>query len=351
MKERVEIVIPPSTIISTIVVISAAAALWFLRDLALLVITAVVLASAVEPGINFFMRYKIPRFGSALLMYLIIFGSVVGLFFTLVPPVVSEVRTFLLGAPQYLQSVPFAEQAQQILGVAENAVTHGGNISDTLSVVQGVATNISAGALAAAGSVFGGIFMFFLVIVLSFYFTIQETGVDDFLRLVTPKKHEAYVVDLWKRAQRKIGLWMQGQLLLSLLVGVIVYLGLLILSVPYALLLALIAALFNIIPMFGSVIAGIIGTIVAFVSGGVTLALLTAGMYFIVNQFEGNLIYPLIVDKVVGVPPLMVIIAMFAGGSLMGFLGVLLAVPFSAALREFINDVDAKKRAKSALPA
>jgi predicted PurR-regulated permease PerM len=207
-----------------------------------------------------------------------------------------------------------------------------------------VFTDTSSGAIKLLATFFGGIFSLVLVIVLSFYFALQDTGVDDFLRLILPLKHEDYAVDLWRRAQKKIGLWMQGQIMLSVIVGILVYLGLLIIGIPYALLLAVLAAFFEIIPVFGSLIAGVIAIGVAYSHAGAALAAIVAGLYVVVNQFESNLIYPLIVKKIVGIPPLLVILALIAGYALAGFLGVLLSVPLAAVLLEFINDYDKRKR-------
>jgi predicted PurR-regulated permease PerM len=183
-----------------------------------------------------------------------------------------------------------------------------------------------------------------LVIVLSFYFALQDTGVNDFLRMVMPVAYEEYSVDLWKRSQRKIGLWMQGQVLLSVIVGILVYLGLLIIGIPYALLLSVFTAIAEIIPVFGSLIAGTVAAIVAYSQGGLPLGLIVAGLFIVVNQFESNLIYPLIVKKIVGLPPILVIVALIAGYTLAGFLGVLLSVPIAAVLLELVTDFDKRKR-------
>jgi predicted PurR-regulated permease PerM len=137
---------------------------------------------------------------------------------------------------------------------------------------------------------------------------------------------------------------MQGQILLSVIVAILVYLGLLIIGVPYALLLAVFTALAEIIPIFGSLIAGTLAVIVSFSNGGFAIATIVLGLYIVVNQFESNLIYPLIVKKIVGIPPLLVIVALIAGYTLAGFLGVLLSVPLAAVLLEFINDFDKRKR-------
>ena len=353
MESPRQIAITSGTFIRLIVIGAAAYVLWILRDLALLVVTAVVIASALEPGIAFFMRYRFPRILAVLVMYLSVFGSLFGIIYFMTPPILEDAQNFIVSVPQYLDTVNLPPELTGITqsplfspGAAQGGASSA--ILETIFAFRSVFTDSSEGAIRVVSSIFGGIFALILVIVLSFYFAIQETGVDEFLKLVTPQKHEGYVVGLWNRAKKKIGLWMQGQLILSLIVGVIVYLGLLLLGVPYALLLAVLAALFDLIPIFGSLIAGVLGVIVAFSAGGVPLALIVAGLYFIVNQFEAHLIYPLVVNKVVGIPPLLVILALIAGGTLAGFLGVLLAVPLAAALREFLDDVDRGKRARAA---
>ena len=345
MDRQIQVAITPGTILNVLLLLFGVYLLWLLRDLALLVLTAIVIASALEPGIAFFIRYKIPRFFATLLMYVLVLGSVFCLVYFFFPPILTDATGFLSALPQYLNAfhVPGGE------GVAEAASflqggTHLQSVLASLTSLEGVLTSTGSGVVQLVATFFGGIFSLILVIVLSFYFALSDTGVDDFLRLVMPAKHEDYAVNLWKRSQKKIGRWMQGQLLLSVIVGVLVYLGLLILGVPYALLLAVFTAFAEIIPIFGSLLAGGAAAAVAFSAGGVPLALIVAGLYVVVNQFEGNLIYPLIVKKVIGVPPLMVIVALIAGWTLAGFLGVLLSVPVSAALLEFLNDFEKRKR-------
>ncbi|MBL7045777.1 MAG: AI-2E family transporter, partial [Parcubacteria group bacterium] len=144
--------------------------------------------------------------------------------------------------------------------------------------------------------------------------------------------------------QFKIGRWMQGQLILAAIIGVLVYLGLTILGVKHALLLALIAALFELIPVFGPILASIPAIIIGFVDGGATIGLLVVGLYLIIQQFENHLIYPLVVTKVVGVPPLLVILALLIGAQLAGFLGIILSVPVAAAIQEFVKDLQENRK-------
>lgn len=347
MKEKsYNVSITSGTIISVIIIGLIAYALWTLRDLALLVVTAIVLASAVRPGVLFFVKkWKFPRVLAVVVTYFGVFGIIFGIIYLLLPPLIVEMGAFIQTLPHYLDTVslpaPFNSGAQGLTSAGTSTSTAFG---ETLSSLQSAFTNTSSGALRLVTTVFGGIFSLVFVVVLSFYFAVQEAGVENFLRIVTPLSKEDYVIDLWHRSQTKIGLWMQGQLMLSILVGVLVYLGLLVMGVPYALLLGLFTALMEIIPVFGSFVSAVPAIVVAFTAGGTPLALITTGLYVVVNQFESHLIYPLVVRKIVGVPPLLVIIAMVAGAEIAGFLGVLLSVPLAAILQEFVNDLDKRRR-------
>ena len=136
---------------------------------------------------------------------------------------------------------------------------------------------------------------------------------------------------------------MQGQMILALIMGVLVYLGLTILGVKHALLLSIIAAVFEIIPVFGPTLAAVPAVIIGFVDGGATLGFLTVALYAIVQQFENHLIYPLVVTRVVGVPALLVILALIVGAKLAGFLGILLSVPAAATIQELVKDIGKRR--------
>lgn len=346
MDKEIRVSITANTVITAILIAAGAYVAWLLRDLMLLVLTAIVIASAIEPGISFFIRRKMHRFFAAILVYALVFGSVFLLLYLFFPPIIGDMAGFLSSLPQYLETLN-ATGSFQSLQETSVLVSNAHDLQSfvqTLFSLQSIFTAGSAGAVQLLVTFFGGIFSLVLVLVLSFYFALQDTGVDDFLRLVMPLSYENYSVDLWRRAQKKIGLWMQGQILLSVLVAVLVYLGLLIIGIPYALLLAVFTAFAEVIPVFGSLIAGALATGVAYSNGGLALGAIVAGLYVVVNQFEANLIYPLIVKKVVGVPPLLVIVALIAGYTLAGFLGALLSVPVAAVLLEFVNDFDKRKR-------
>ena len=347
MDKEIRVSITPTTITTALLVVAGAYIFWLLRDLVLLVLTAIVIASALEPGVAFFIRYSVPRFLSALLVYVLVFGSIFFTLYLFFPPIVADAAGFFSTMPQYLDTINFPTSISDITnatGLAAPTQNDTQSFIQTLLSLQSIFVEGSGGVLQLVITFFGGVFSLVLVIALSFYFVLQDTGVDDFLRMVMPVKYVDYSVNLWKRAQKKIGLWMQGQVLLSVIVGVLVYLGLLIIGVPYALLLAVFTAMIEIIPVFGSLLSGVVAVIVGYSDGGVAIAAIVAGLYIVVNQFESNLIYPLIVKKIVGIPPLLVIVALIAGYTLAGFIGVLLSVPMSAVVLELITDFDKRKR-------
>jgi predicted PurR-regulated permease PerM len=346
MDKKINVSITPTTILMTLLIGVGAYVLWTLRGLVLLVLTAIVIASAIEPGVMFFKRRKIPRVAAVTLMYLLVFGSLFGIIYFFLPPILNDTENFISTVPQYLNTlnIPASLGGTSILNTAGTSHQAQSIFNTLLEFRSAFSADTSQGAFRLISTFFGGIFSLFIVVVLSFYFAIQETGVEDFLKLVSPSEHEAYVTDLWRRAQKKIGQWMQGQLLMSLIISVTIYLGLLLLRIPDALLIAVFTAIAEIIPIFGSFIAGFPAAIIAYSAGGLVPALYVAGLFIVVNQFEGSLIHPLVVKKVVGVPPLLVLIAIIAGGDLAGFLGVVLAVPLAAVLREALSDFEKRKK-------
>jgi len=321
-----------------------AAVLWFLRDIVLIVLTAVVIASAMEPGINWLGRYRINRIFSVILIYLAVALAFFAVLFFFLPPLVNDAVNFISRLPAALATFNLADATHGLIPNFSAAFSS----SDILGSISSTIAATTGGVFSTLSAFFGGISSFILIVVFSFYFSVQETGVDDFLRVVTPAQHQAYVLNLWKRSQQKIGKWMQGQLILGVIVGVLLYLGLTILQVPNALLLAVIAAVFELIPVFGQILAAIPAIAVAYTGGtilgdGVTGAVTVLFLYVIIQQFEAHLIYPVVVKKVVGVPPLLVILALLVGAKLAGFLGILLSVPIAGAVQELVTDIDRRK--------
>ncbi len=309
-----------------------AVALYYLRDIVFVFLTSIVIASFVESGVKRLRKRGMGRSLAVVIIYFLALAICITLGYLFIPI--------------------FLEQLTQLSGVIAKYLpntaptlhipTAGESFGTIFNDLESLTTSAGSGAIEASIALFGGIFNFVLLIVLSFYLSIHEGGIETFIRIVSPAKHADYAVDLWKRTDRKIGLWFQGQLLLGLLVGVLTYLGLLIFDIKYSLLLALLVAVMELIP-FGIMLAVIPAIASGYLSHGSTGALEVAGLYLIIHQFEINLISPLIVKKVVGISPLVVILSVLVGMKLAGFWGVMLSIPFAVCLMEFLDDIKKKK--------
>lgn len=343
--QKIQLTISAATVFKIVALLGLCALIFILRDLILVILTAIVVASSVEPVTHWFMRHRVPRLPAVIIIYATLALLLVGVFYYLLIPVLGEGTAFVSSLPQVINqsSMQLSDsgfvQSEPLLKNLSDSI----NDSNISEKTNAIISQFSGGFWNSINFVFGGAIGFLIIMVLSFYLAVQDDGVGKFLRIITPRKKEKYVLDLWHRVEVKIGLWMQGQLVLALIVGVLVYLGLLLLGVENALFLAVLAGMFELIPLFGPILAAIPAIALSFVSGGLSLAVMVTGFYVLIQQFENHLIYPLIVKKVVGISPIVVIIALIAGAQLGGFLGLLLSVPVAAIIMEFISDLEQQK--------
>lgn len=315
---------------------------YLLRDLILILLTSVVVASSVEPFARPLIRRRLPRVLAVLFIYVVAFVIISSLVYFFIPPLFLELSNLAETLPDRFSSFDLFDPGLDPLSAITGGLATSISLKEAIVQIQQFIVSESGGLFSATGSVFGGAFSLVLIVVISFYLAVQEDGVGDFLRLVTPVTHEKYVMSLWLRSREKIGQWAKGQILLGLIIGVLVFLGLSILQVKYALLLAILAAIMELIPFFGPVLSAVPAVLLGF-SDSFVLGLLVLGFYVIVQQFENHLIYPLVVRKIVGIPPIMVIIVLFIGAKLAGFLGMLLSVPLATLLMEMAADYQKKK--------
>lgn len=344
MKENLNISISSITIVKVFVWLCVFMALFYLSDFVVSVLVAVVLAFAVEPPIKFLKKHKIPRWVSVPMLFVVIIvmiGVVISVF---IPPLVDDFTRFVRALPVILDSVKIFGND---LGLKDLSLY----ISDlSRDISKGQIITIIKEAFFGTSSVFATtsilierIVNIILTLVLSFYFALEEGGVKKFLTLILPESYESYVGDLCDRVQNKISLWAQGQFLLSFFVALLVYVPLLVLSFPYAALLATLAFIGEFIPMVGLTMSMIPAFFIAWSHGGIDLFLIILGFYVIVSQLESHILYPRVMNKMVGVPSVLVIIAIVIGAKLAGIWGVILAVPFAAVVMELANDIEKKK--------
>ena len=342
-----EIIISTSTILKAILLIVLVFGLYYLRDIVLTVLTAIVLASAIDPGVRWFESKKIPRLVGVVFIYSAVAAVVASLFLSVIPIILEDMSSVIQSIPTYVS------QINNIIPLLDESILQGyvpllqelsNSVSNKTFLTElGNSGTGSGGFLSTASAIATSLINLVLVFVLAFYFSVTKDGVENFLRLITPIKYEKYVSSLWSRTKEKIGAWMQGQLLLGVVVGFLVYAVLAVFKVEHALILGILAAFFELIPVFGPVLSAIPGVGLTLLDQGIGLAVIIAFWYIIVQQLENHLLYPAVVKKIVGISPLLVILALVIGVKLAGITGAILAVPVSVLLMEFLDDLDRKK--------
>lgn len=345
MKDTVRVIISSGTIVKAIAWVAIFAGLFYVRDFIIALLVAVVLASAAEMPVKFLMKWRLSRGISVAAIFLLLVGIVVAIAFIFIPPLADDLARFVQVLPKMLDSVRIfgRDMGFRDLSVAVQDLSRNIDKGQILTILKSTFFGTS-GIFATSAALIAGIVNLVLTFVLAFYLALEERGVQKFLRLIVPKAHEAYVEDLWNRAQRKISLWMQGQILLSLLVSLLVYVPTLILGLPYAALLAVLAFVGELIPMVGLTFATIPALVIAWLHGGVPLLGVVAVIYFIISQLENHVLYPRVMNKMVGVPSVIVIIALVMGAKFAGIWGVILSVPVASIFMELASDFDKKKQ-------
>lgn len=303
-------------------------------------LVAVVIASAIEPMIRWAISYRVPRALAVIFFYITILISLMLAFYIIIPIIAENLRDLIAGLPSLIEEVIKALNERFALLPLDLILPGVRELTSRLDVYLGEGI---FELLTVATNVFGGAFSLVLVVVISFYLAVQENGIANFLRMISHEDYEEYVVDVWSRSQRKIGRWLQGQLLLGFIVGSLVYIGLTLLGIQHALMLALLSAVFELIPFFGPIMAAVPGIAVATLQEPL-LGIFVLGLYVAVQQMENHLIYPVVVRKMTGIPPLIAILALIAGGSLAGFFGFILAIPLMVILIELLNDYAVRKK-------
>jgi predicted PurR-regulated permease PerM len=334
------------TIIKTVVFLLFIYTLFLLKELVIIILTSIVIASAVDPFTRALQRIRIPRPFAVGIVFSALIATIVSVVYLFVPVLIEQFSGFILTIPDFLQRLDFLAQGNtyfselNILGDIQVQLQS----VDIISTIKAALFGIGGGVVNTAGALFNSVTQLVLITVISFYFAVQEKGIEDFLRVIIPLKNEAYAIDLWKRSQAKIGKWMQGQIILGLLMGVLTFLGLWAIGLrEYALFLSILIAFAELIPLFGPILAMIPAIFLGFTVGGPEIGLQVTGFYIILQQLENHVLVPLVNKKLVGVPPLMVILSLLIGASLLGFWGLILAVPLAAAILEFTRDVLKRK--------
>lgn len=310
--------------------------LWLfmnLQEILMSLLLAFILATAIAPLIDLLQAKKIPRALSITVIYLIIIG-VIGLIVRLVvPPFIDQITAIFQNRMSYIDT---------LTGYFGN---FGGPLrTNLLSAVENFSGSLEnmnlTGFVSGARGIFSGIIEVILVFVLSFYFLLSKNGIEKIITQYIPNQYQKKITAIYRKISKKMSAWLQGQVFLGLIIFAVNYVGLSILGINYALTLAIISGLFEVLPIIGPIVSGAFATIVALTISPL-LGLIVAAWYVLVQQLENHIIVPLIMKKSLGLNPIVVILSLLIGGKLLGIIGIIISVPVAAAigvlLEEFVK--------------
>lgn len=311
--------------------------IYLVRDVALWFFFGLAISILLEPAINFLRKVYVPKIIAILLVYFSIFGVLGVLIYFTAPIFISELKQFSSFLPDYFEKIsPVLRQ----LGIDTAQ-----SFNESAKFLIGGLEQSSKGVFSAVMAFLGGASSAVLILAISFLLSMEENGPEKFLALVMPKKYESQIITFFERAQIKVAGWFGARLLACLFVGVASFIIFYIFGVKYAFLLALISGVLNFIPYIGPWITAVtLAIFVAVSSGSLMTVLYVLVAVFAVQAVENNLLTPILMKKMVNIPPVLVLISLLLGAKMFGFLGMIFAVPVFGIIYEFVKEILEKRR-------
>ena len=311
--------------------------LFLVRSALLLIYMSVLVAVGLAPLAAVIERHgiagsrRLPRWAAILIIYLCFIGVLVGVGLLVIPPLTEQARALYSAMPDMLH------RAQQWL-IERGLIARELSFSEAVERAPGTQSDAVETVIGAVWGFIGGIFGLVTILILAFYLMLDaDRFMHTFVRLF-PRGERRRVEDACRRISTKVSAWLGGQLLLAAIIGGTAALGLYLMGVPYFYVLALIAGIGEMIPIVGPVIAAIPAIAVAFSVSPAT-ALGVAVFFFVQQQFENHVLVPKVMERQVGVSAAAVIVALLIGGTLLGVVGAILAVPTVAIMQVIFEEL------------
>lgn len=316
--------------------------LWQISNILVIFFVAFLLAAALDPLIDQLQARKIPRSLAVVAIYiiaLVLIGIVITNLVDIIASQVSEIATkigdFVTSLTNDGGNFPYETQIRPYLEQFYHTV----DLQTAASQFQSALTLISTQLL----NISFGLVNLLLVLILTFFMTVEEKAIQDFFLSLFPSRHALYISSRLEAVKDQIGHWMRGQILVSIISAILTYICLVILGVEYALTLSVIAGLCMVVPLIGRVFAWIIAFPIVF-NQSPLLSLWVTVLYFGLQQIEVNIIVPYIMQKVVGISPIIVIFALMVSYQYLGILGLVLSIPVATSVSIFVKDYASKAK-------
>lgn len=321
---RLELDISVWAIVKIVATILIFLLLWRILDVLILLFFVSITTAAIAPTVDKWSRYM-PRSVAALLVFIIVVVVVAGSFSLLIPPLIFQARQLSESTPDLVSNLrPFLQNVS-------NNQNYAAAIQQSIEALPRQLQSVINEVPTFLKGFFGGFSTFILGLIMTFYLLMEERGLRKFFLSLIPSDQKRPIVEVLSKIGDKLGDWLRGQLLLMLVVGVAVWLGLSAIGVPFALTLGLWAGLTEAIPFLGPFLGAIPALFMALTAtGSPILIILTIVLFILVQQLEAHILVPKIMQKTMGLSPLIIIIAIVIGGKLLGIPGIIIAVPITA---------------------
>lgn len=308
------------------------AVLWAAREALLLIYVSALIAMGFSPIVRVLERpRRVPRWLAILAIYIVIVGTIVLIGLLIIPPLVAQAASLWAGLPAQFNTF-------QTFLIKHRLMVHRVTLEEAVqNAPSGTGGNAVGSVLVAISSLIGGVFGLITILILSFYLLIEAQPMFDSLMQFVPAGRRADVATAARQAVIKVSAWLRAQFVLAGVMGVFVAIGLYLLGVPYFYVIALVAAIGETIPIVGPIIGGIAAVGVA-LTVSPQLALMVGVYFLVLHQLEANVLVPKIMERQVGVSPVVVMVALLIGGSLWGLVGAILAIPTAAIISVIVSE-------------
>lgn len=336
MKQATTIEISLKSVLLVIATLLLLFVAWKVRGVLIAFFVAYILMSGFAPLVDWLTKNGVSKTLAVVLTYVLAIGFLAVLLFSVIPPLVEQIREFITKLPIYVDWVTNNFNSWWLTNFNSSTVP-GVTSENVANILSSKLDTALSNLLTVVKNVFSVFVSFVTIAVFTFYLLLERERIKKNIFRVLPHLPREKVTSLAHKIEDKLGAWIRGEAILMLAVGLATYVGLTILQVDFALPLAVIAGLLEIIPMFGPTVAAIPAVIIAFVQSPI-LAIAVVALYILVQQLENNFLVPKIMEKAVGLSPLVTIFALGVGGTIFGVVGAAMAVPAAAIIQVVFED-------------
>lgn len=290
---------------------------WFIvqtREIIVSIFLAYIIMAAVLPVVEYLRSKGFPKILAVLIPYFSIILAIFLLVLPLVPFVVTQIQSLINNFPRFI------DMSAETFGFTINPKQVEGYINSELQTLGKSAVNVTT-------KVFGGLFSTITIFVVSLYLLLYEDTFKKFIASLFHRDMREKAMDTLNQINFKLGAWLRGQIQLCVFIGLLSWIGLTVLGLPYALPLALLAGILEVVPTIGPIISSIPAIIIA-LTVSPTMAFTVTALYILIQALENQVLVPKVMQKAVGLNPVIVILGIMIGTKLMGIAGALLVIPF-----------------------